>query len=460
MMPMTVGEIADVVRGDCHHVDGATVVTDVVVDSREAAPGTMFVAIAGERSDGHSFAAEAGAGGACVTLSGRVLDGPCLVVDDPVLALGRLAHWVRSHRLDCTVVAITGSSGKTSTKDLVAGVLGRSGETVAAAGSFNTEVGVPLTILRADETTEYLVLEMGMRGEGHIRYLCEIAVPSVGVLINIGTAHLGMLGSVDAIARAKGEILEGLPAGGVAIVNGDDAAVMEQSGRTSAAVVTFGTGSSCDVRATDLRLDDHAHPSFTLHHGDQAVPVSLLLHGEHSVLNALAAAAVGASLGIPIDEIAAALGAATPESRWRMEVRESDEGWTIVNDAYNANPDSMRAALQALAAMGAARRSWAVLGEMRELGETSDAEHEAVGILASNLGIDRLVCVGEGARAMASACSADGATLTHAAWVATPEDAISLLRAELTRGDVVLVKASRSIGLERVAEALVTKGRS
>ena len=459
MIPMTVGEICAVVGGVCHEVDVATWVTDVVVDSREAAPGAMFVAIAGERADGHAFASQARKSGACVTLSARVIDGPCLVVDDPVHALGRLAHWVRTHRLTCTVVAITGSSGKTSTKDLVAQVLSRSGRTVAAAGSFNTEVGVPLTILRADETTEYLVLEMGMRGEGHIRYLCEIATPSVGVLINIGSAHLGMLGSVGAIARAKGEILEGLPKDGVAIVNGDDVAVMEQAHRTSANVITFGTGPSSDVRATDLRLDDRACPAFTLHHGDRAVPVALLLHGEHSVHNALAAAAVGVTLQVPIEEIASALGASTPQSRWRMEVRESEEGWIIVNDAYNANPDSMRAALEVLATMSANHRSWAVLGEMKELGETAEAEHEAIGRLVCDLGITRLVGIGAGAHPMERACQAEGSAITEATWVATPDEAVTLLRSELNPGDVVLVKASRSIGLERLAAALMSKGQ-
>ena len=459
MIPMTVGEICAVVGGVCHEVDVATWVTDVVVDSREAAPGAMFVAIAGERADGHAFASQARKSGACVTLSARVIDGPCLVVDDPVHALGRLAHWVRTHRLTCTVVAITGSSGKTSTKDLVAQVLARSGRTVAAAGSFNTEVGVPLTILRADETTEYLVLEMGMRGEGHIRYLCEIATPSVGVLINIGSAHLGMLGSVGAIARAKGEILEGLPTDGVAIVNGDDAAVMEQASRTAATVMTFGVGPSCDVRATDLRLDDRACPAFTLHHGDRAVPVALLLRGEHSAHNALAAAAVGVTLKVPIESIAAALGASMPQSKWRMEVRESEEGWIIVNDAYNANPDSMRAALEVLATMSANHRSWAVLGEMKELGETAEAEHEAIGRLVCDLGITRLVGIGAGAHPMERACQAEGSAITEATWVATPDEAVTLLRSELNPGDVVLVKASRSVGLERLAAALMSKGQ-
>ena len=459
MIPMTVGEIADAVRGTCAHVNPATIVTDVIVDSGQAAPGAMFVAIAGDRVDGHDFASAAFAGGACVALASRALDGPCIVVDDPVLALGRLAHWVRVHRLRCTVVGITGSSGKTSTKDLVGEVLARRGPTVAAAGSFNTEVGVPLTILRADESTQYLVLEMGMRGEGHIRYLCEIAIPSVAALLNVGLAHVGVVGSIEGVARAKGEILEGLPRDGFAIINADDAAVVAQASRTSASIVSFGTAGSSDVRATDVRLDDHARPSFTLHHDDQAVPVSLLLHGEHAVHNALAAAAVGVCLGVPLEDVAQALRAATPRSSWRMEVRESAGGWTIVNDAYNANPDSMRAALQALAAMGSGRRTWAVLGEMRELGDLSESQHEEVGRLVAGLGIANLVCVGEATRPMERAC-AQGTSTTRVLRVTGPQEAIDLLRGELAFGDVVLVKASRSIGLERVSEALAPKDPS
>lgn len=459
MMPMTVGEITDAVRGTCHQVESSAVVNDVVVDSREAAPGAMFVAIAGDRVDGHDFASAAFAGGACVVLSSRVIDGPCIVVDDPVLALGRLAHWVRVHRLHCTVVGITGSSGKTSTKDLVAEVLARRGRTVAAAGSFNTEVGVPLTILRADESTQYLVLEMGMRGEGHIHYLCEIALPSVAALLNVGLAHVGVVGSIEGVARAKGEILEGLPSDGFAVINADDAAVVAQARRTSASIVSFGTAGDSDVRATDVRLDDQARPSFTLHHDDQAVPVSLLLHGEHSVHNALAAAAVGSCLGVPIEDIAAALRAATPRSSWRMEVHESAEGWTIVNDAYNANPDSMRAALQALAAMGSGRRTWAVLGEMRELGDLSESQHEEVGRLVAKLGIAHLLCVGEATRPIERACTQESST-TRVMWAPGPDEAIGLLRSELAYGDVVLVKASRSIGLERVSEALAPKDPS
>ena len=464
MIPLPVAELAAAMSATVVGVDPATIVRDVVVDSRQVTQGCMFVAIAGERSDGHDFAADAVAAGAAVVLAARELadaDGrplPCLVVDDPVLALGRLAHWVRTTLLDCTVIGITGSSGKTSTKDLVASVLGGIGPTVSAVGSFNTEVGLPLTVLSADATTRYLVLEMGMRGRGHIAYLVELARPDISVIVNIGTAHIELLGSREAIAEAKGEIVEGLPADALAVLNGDDPLARGRAAVTSARVVTFGESAGCDVRATDVVLDDLARPSFTLIDGatGHAAPVRLAFSGEHYVSNALAAAGVALGVGADVEEVAALLSAAAPVSRWRMEIHEAPGGYTVVNDAYNANPESMRAALKTLAAMGRGRRTWAVLGEMRELGDTSMEEHDAIGRLAVRLDISRLVCVGPGTRVMHLAASNEGSWGEESMHVADADEAIAVLRAELQPGDIVLVKASRSIGLERVAEALLT----
>ena len=373
MIALTAGEIAEAVHGTLSSLDPATMVTSVCVDSRSVAAGALFVAIRGERVDGHDFAADVVAAGAVAVLSARPLDDaargalPCIVVDDPVTALGRLAAHVRRTRLRCSVVAITGSSGKTSTKDLVAAVLSSMGPTVSAAGSFNTEVGLPLTILAADEHTEFLVLEMGMRGEGHIAYLVDIARPDVGVVINVGSAHLGMLGSREAIARAKGELVRGLAPDAVAVLNADDPLVREMAGTTAARVVTFGESADSDVRATDIRVDEMARPAFTLTdtRSGEARPVSLQFSGEHYVPNALAAAAVALSLGGSVEQVADVLRVAEPASRWRMEVSVAPGGFTVVNDAYNANPESMRAALKTLVAMGAGRRTWAVLGEMR-----------------------------------------------------------------------------------------------
>lgn len=451
MIALTVAQVCEATNGIAHHLAPTDLITDVRIDSREITAGCLFIAIKGERSDGHDFAADVIAAGARAVLSSRELDQPCIVVDDPVLALGRLARWVRTHLLNCTVIGVTGSSGKTSTKELIGGILSADGPTVCPKGSFNTEVGVPLTILNADESTKYLVLEMGMRGEGQIRYLTEIAVPSVGVIVNVGTAHAELLGSREAIARAKGEIVDNLPPDGFAILNGDDPLILAKAKHTKANVVRFGRGVDCEVRATDVRLDAAARPSFTLTHRDESVAVTLKVHGEHFVQNALAAAAVALSLGINIDVVAAELRIAGLDSKWRMEVHELGNHITLVNDCYNANPESMRAALAATASMAAGRRSWAILGEMRELGETSRIEHESLGRAAAEMGIDRLICIGDAL--LPTHESALAAGLKSFA-VTDIQDAVSIITAEAIPGDVIVVKASRGIALERVADAL------
>ena len=457
MIELSCAEVARVVGGTVHGLETPSdqcVIRSVVVDSRAAGPGAMFVAIAGAKVDGHDYAAAAVRSGAAVVLAARELPLPCIVVADPVQALGDLASWVRRQRLTAKVIGITGSSGKTSTKDLVAAVLGAAGTTVAAPGSFNTEVGVPLTILSAEPSTRYLVLEMGMRGPGHIDYLCRIAEPDIAVIVNVGRAHVGMLGSVEAIAQAKGEILDGLSVDGVAILNGDDPRVLDQAARTAARVVTFGTGSRCDVRATDIRTDGRARPSFTLHATEPvgAVPVAMGYQGEHFVSNALAAAAVGLSCGLALDVVAAALRAAEPNSPMRMQVQEKPFGITVINDAYNANPESMTAALRTLAVMAAGRRSWAVLGEMRELGDGSDRAHEDVGRLAAELGIHRLIAVGTMADSLVRGASGMAGWSGRAQAVADIPTASALLREGLLADDMVLVKASRSVGLDAVLE--------
>jgi UDP-N-acetylmuramoyl-tripeptide--D-alanyl-D-alanine ligase len=469
VIALTPADIADAVGGTLVGVTDPdqACVTGVVVDSRVVEPGSMFVAVVGERSDGHEFAPAAVAAGAVLVLAARPVpdasggDLPCVVVPDPVVALGLLASWYRRERLDCTVVGITGSSGKTSTKDLIARVLAVGGPTVSARGSFNTEVGMPLTVLRADESTRYLVLEMGMRGEGHIAYLVQLVPPDISVVLNVGSAHLGMLGSREAIARAKSEIVRDLPADAVAVLNADDPAVRAMAEVTAARVVTFGEARDAGARATDVRLDELARPSFTLTDsmsGD-VLPVDLALSGEHYVSNACAAAAVGLVAGLSLEQIVDALRAAGIDSPWRMEVRVSPRGFTVINDAYNANPESVRAALKSLAAMGAGRRTWAVLGEMRELGDASVEEHDAIGRLAVRLDISRLVCVGDATRVMHLGASSEGSWGEESMHVPDVEAAIALLLEQVRPDDVILVKASRAIGLERVAEALLAEDR-
>lgn len=457
MIGWSLQRIADAVGGVVADDSGTTVVTSVASDSRDVAAGSLFVAIPGERVDGHDFADQARQRGAVAVLAQRDVAGPAVIVADTVAALGRLAAAYRNSLTELTVIALTGSSGKTTTKDLLASVLSAAGPTVAPRGSFNSEVGLPLTVLECDESTRYLVLEMGMRGFGHIAYLCEIGRPDIAGLINVGSAHLGMVGSREGIAEAKAEILDGLPATGRAILHADNPLVMAQAQRSPAPILTFGESADADVRISDLRIDAEARPSFDLTYGDSTARVDLRLAGEHQAANAAAAAAMALAAGLALPDIAAALSGARSQSRWRMEVHHRPDGVTIINDAYNANPESMRAALKALVAMGQGRRTWAVLGAMGELGEDSIEEHDALGRMVVRLDVNKLLAVGEQTRPLFLAASLEGSWGEEAAWVADVDQAIATLSAELRPGDVVLIKASRAVGLERISEALLSE---
>lgn len=454
MIAFTLAELASFVGGSVHSADPTSVLTGpVVIDSRAVVPGALFVAIKGERFDGHDFAGAAVASGALAVMGERVVEGvPTLQVDHVVASLGRLARGLLDRLPATTVVALTGSSGKTSTKDLVAGLLETAGPTVAARGSYNTEIGLPLTVLEADARTAFLVLEMGARGLGHVQELTRVAPPQVGVVLNVGSAHLGEFGSREAIAEAKAELVEALPATGVAVLNADDPMVAAMADRTPARVVTFGLSPNADVRAEDVKLDA-GRARFQLVTPGGSGRVALELVGAHQVPNCLAAAAVALSAGLTVDSVAGNLSMARPRSRWRMEVTDRADGVTVVNDAYNANPESMAAALRALVDIAGGRRTWAVLGEMRELGPAAMAEHETIGRLAVRLDVDRLVVVGPEARAMH--VSGPAATGTESVYVPDVDSAVLLLAAELAADDVVLVKASRAAGLERVAAALL-----
>jgi UDP-N-acetylmuramoyl-tripeptide--D-alanyl-D-alanine ligase len=465
MIAMELADIAQVVAGTVGgDATGVLVTAPASVDSRAVPPGGLFVAVPGEHVDRHDFVEAAVASGAAAALVSRPVAVPHVLVDDTVVALGRLSRAVVDRLVAAdpglVVIGVTGSSGKTSTKDLLAALLEPLGPTVAPRESFNTEVGVPLTALGADRTTRHLVVEMGARGIGHIADLCQITPPQIGVVLNVGAAHAGEFGSREATARAKSELVAALPAaadGGVAVLNADDPLVAAMAGETGARVVAFGLGPEADVRAEDVRLDAAGRPTFVLRAGAlEPISVTLPLHGAHHVANALAAAAVALELGATPAAVAAALATARPRSRWRMEVVERPDGVTVVNDAYNANPDSVRAALAALAALAGSRRSWAVLGEMLELGAASPAEHEQVGRLARRSGVARLVVVGDGARAVHDGALDEGAVDGEGSQVvADVPAALDLLARELEPGDVVLVKASRGCGLEKVAEGLL-----
>ena len=452
MRPRPLSGVAAVTSGT---VEGPDVtVTGAGADSREVRAGDLFVALRGERVDGHDHVAQAVQRGATAAMVDRPGPWPCpaVVVGDTRRALLDLASDERS-LLDADVVGITGSTGKTSVKDLTAAVLASRFRVTASRRSFNTEVGVPLTILAADHRTEAVVCEMGSRGRGHIRLLCEAARPRVGVVTNVGLAHLEMFGSPEAVADAKAELVEALPADGVAILNLDDPVVRGFASRSRAGTLTFGTSPDADVRAEDLVLDPAGHPSFTLRGPGGSERVELAVPGEHMALNAVAAAACGIALGVSLGECAAALKEARV-SAWRMETFEGAGGVTVINDAYNANPTSMAAALKAARWIAGDRRCIAVLGEMAELGRASDVEHERAGELVARLGIDHLIVVGERARRIAVGATREGVEPHRVLTVDGIEEGLEAARELVREGDVVLVKGSRVAGLERLAEAL------
>ncbi len=459
MIATSLAQVADAVGGRlCDVTDSSVDVLSVCSDTRQVVPGSLFVALEGTRVDGHDFAAQAVDAGAVAVLGTRPTGMPTIVVSDALTALGALARFHVDRLSDTTVVAVTGSVGKTTAKDLMAAVLEADGPTVSPPGSFNNELGLPLTVLSADLETRYLVLEMGARGRGHIEYLCSIAPPDIGVELGVGTAHISEFGSRAAIAEAKAELVRALPASGRAILNADDEYVREMATDSVAAVTWFGHRADADVRAEDLKTDQLDRAAFTLSTPDGTAPVTLQLVGAHAVPNALAAAAVGWAAGIAASTIGAALSAAAPRSRWRMEVSERADGLVVINDAYNASPESVRAALKSLKQIAGGRRSWAVLGEMLELGDSSAAEHDAIGRLVVRLDVQRLVVVGDGARHIHLAAGLEGSWGQESMFVADVEEALTLLRDQVTGDDVVLVKASRAAGLDVVATALLAGG--
>ena len=455
MIPLSVGQIAGITGAKADRVaDPAALVTGpVIVDSRQAVPGSLFAALPGERADGHDFAPAAVAAGAVVVLATRPAGGPALIVDDVPAALASLARAVLDRIGDLVVVGITGSSGKTTTKDLAAQLIETLGPTVSPRNSYNNEIGLPLTVLRVTGQTRYLIAEFSARAPGDIARLCAVAPPRLGAVLCVGHAHAGEFGSIEDVARAKAELPEALPPDGVALLNADDPRVLAMAGRTAARVVTFGRAAAAAVRADDVTVDE-AGLAFTLVTGEASAPVRLRLHGAHNVSNALAAAAVARELGISVAAIAAGLSAAVARSRWRMEFTERPDGVTVINDAYNANPEAMRAALGTLAVLARSRRAFAVLGYMTELGGQAREFHEQAGLLAAEAGLAGLIVVGDDAAPILSGARAHHSW--HGELLAVPDAAAAVraMQQRLRRGDVVLVKGSRAVRMERVALAL------
>ncbi len=491
VIALTLGEVAAALGVELPAAvhASATITGRVVVDSRIVGPGDLFVALSGEHADGHDFVAAAiGSGAVAAVVDGARADlpdaVPLLRVTDPLRALGTIARAVLDQASELIAIGITGSNGKTTTKEMLAGVLEHLGPTVATEGNLNNELGVPSTALRVDPATRFLVSEMGARSVGDIGYLAGIVRPDIGVVLNVGTAHLGEFGSRAAIASAKGEMVEALSADGVAVLNADDQLVAAMESRSAAPVVTFGRGDGADVRAENVVLDDRGRAGFELvAEGDRA-PVQLGYVGEHHVANALAAAAAALAVrrvradgpAPDVGTVAAALSDISPVARWRMQVTDRTDGVTIVNDAYNASPDSMAAAIVSLTAIGRGRRTFAVLGEMLELGEASAAEHEQLGRLTVRSGVDVVLAVGPGAAPINDGARAEGAVgitgsridgtatirpdgVTSVTMVADRAAAGVALANLLRPGDVVLVKSSRDAGLRWLGDELAAVGQ-
>jgi UDP-N-acetylmuramoyl-tripeptide--D-alanyl-D-alanine ligase len=425
---------------------GDTEITGVAIDTRKLRPGDLFVAIKGERVDGHDYLAEAAARGAVAALVTRKIDSalPQVLVDDTALALGDLASAVRAQR-DVRVVGITGSNGKTTVKTLVASILSRHGRTHVSAGNYNNELGLPLSLLAMPRDTEYAVLEMGAGKPGDIGYLAAIARPDIGLVTLIAPAHLARMGSIEGVAETKGALYEALPADGIAIINADDGFARFFGGLAGARkVLRFGLEQPADVGAdiVEQRVDGSR---FVLSTPQGDAEVALPLPGRHNIANALAATAVALALQVPLDTIVAGL-EQVPGVAGRLRRETMAGGWTLIDDSYNANPSSMAAAIDTLLLAGGER--WLVLGDMAELGADARALHADIGARARERGVDRLFAVGPLGAATVEAFGAGGAHFDDKAAL------IAALKSRVHAGVTCLVKGSRSAGMEQVVAAL------
>ena len=438
---MNAAKIAEIIGGQLN-VDGATEISLApVFDSRKAAKGSFFLALVGENADGHDFIDDALNNGASFALVSKDVEQPNIKVSNVYDALGKLAAYVRLQLPNLKVIGITGSQGKTTTKDLLHHILESVGPTISPENSFNNELGAPLNLLRCDENTKFCIAELGARHIGDIANLASIVKPDVGVVLKVGNAHIAEFGSVENIAKAKGELVQALPSDGVAVLGTYDEFTPKMAANFNGRILTFGESAECDVRAADIEIREGS-PHFDLVDGEGRVSVGMRLIGAQQIPNALAAAAAAIALGISNDHIATALSTAENRSKWRMQLHDLP-GLLIINDAYNANPESMEAALFSLRLFAQERggSAWAFLGKMHELGASSSQAHQKIGTLARDLGVDHLVAIG---------ATEYGSTLNFENWEASLE-----MLNEMSPGDVVLVKASRAEGLEKLADALI-----
>jgi UDP-N-acetylmuramoyl-tripeptide--D-alanyl-D-alanine ligase len=450
MIQMSIAEMAQIMGGRAHGDVELSNQAQFHFDSREVRAGDIFLALKGERADGHDYVADAISSGAALSIVSQAVSSPHILVGDVLVAIAKLASHVRGELKDLKVIGITGSQGKTTTKDLLFSILSNEGETIASLASFNNELGVPLTLLRCTDKSKYCILEMGARKSGDIAALTSLANPDVGAVLKVGNAHLGQFGSQEMIAKTKGELIAGLKSGAVAVLGTYDSFTPEMASAKGVMRVTFGDSAKCDIRAADIEArGGFAH--FDLVIGSDRHAVELQILGLHQISNALAAAAIASSLGVSVNRIASTLSNHAPLSKWRMELDEAN-GLTLINDSYNANPESMEAALKVLSLLAQEKggRSWAFLGLMHELGEASDQMHEEIGVIAQNLGIDYLVAINS-----KSYLKQINPSIVTARHFDNWKESLSLF-SEFNPGDVILVKASRAEGLEELASAIKT----
>lgn len=468
MIELTLAEISEAIGGTLH-LSGVAgfeqnlVTGSVETDSRLVTEGSLFFAKPGEVTDGHFFVSAAAKNGAVAAVVEHAVadaDGVAqILVADSVAALGQLAKFVLAKirsKTELKVIGITGSNGKTTTKNMLREILSTDGATIAPIESYNNEVGAPISMLKANFETKYLVVEMGAGGEGSIRYLAEIAQPDIAVILKVGLAHVGEFGGIETTAKIKAELAEALTAKDLLIYNADDGYVRDMSERSKAKQVSFGTAGDANYRATDLSLDI-AGTNFEMHWPDAEVSrIKLQILGEHHVMNALAAATVADTLGIARPAIIEALQNMPLAERWRMQVTHRSDGVMLINDAYNASPDSMRAALQTLAQLGkSGRRTIAILGEMAELGSQSREQHDAIGRIVVRLNIDHLVVVGDSAKLIHMGAMFEGSWDGESEFFASIEPAFEAVHGMLEPGDIVLIKSSKSANLRHLGDKLM-----
>lgn len=462
MIAISLEEIAKAIDAELVG-DGSIVVSgSVETDSRHVTSGGLFVAKPGEVTDGHAFVESAVAKGAVAVIVEHQVQTsvPQLIVKDSVLALGLLAkHVVAKVKSlgELKIIGVTGSNGKTTTKNMLREVLATAGSTIAPEESFNNEVGAPYSMLKVEEKTRFLVVEMGAGGPGTIRYLAEMCKPDIGIELKVGLAHAGEFGGISETEKIKAELVEELSTSGTAILNFDDERVMNMTSKTKAKITTFGLGEGSDCSASNVSIS-LAGTSFEYSAPDGfKSSVNLQILGEHHVYNALAALTTAEVLGIDRNAAIAALENMKLAEKWRMELGVAPSGLTVINDAYNASPDSMKAALQTLAQLGriSGKKTVAVMGEMAELGEFSVQEHDAIGRIAVRLNLGQVVVVGKGAKLIHMGASQEGSWDGESQYFEEISNALAYLREMLTGDEIVLVKSSKSANLRFLGDDLL-----